>query len=187
MGEGMGPRAVKPGPPRAIEAIVSLLTPPACREHVVGDLHERYAGTAHYLAEAIWTIPMVIASRIRRTTDPRVLLMEAFAIYASFLLPAWSSGRFLREPMAYLWLALPVAGALATLVLIDAYAVPGKRGPLKPVLDAILGLLIGCVAQIMFWPLPATIMLFGAGMSILLVSALRMLFPPDESHPSGAG
>jgi hypothetical protein len=30
------------GPPALIESIVQLLTPPASREHVLGDFHERY-------------------------------------------------------------------------------------------------------------------------------------------------
>jgi hypothetical protein len=35
-----------------MEALVGLLTPPACRDHVLGDLHERYSSPAQYLVDA---------------------------------------------------------------------------------------------------------------------------------------
>ena len=94
---------MEPAPPKTTEAIVAWLVPPACREHVVGDLHERYTSRGQYIAEAVCTIPLVVASRIRRTTDPQVLLMEAFALYLSFLGVAWKlDGALLYEQWGYL-------------------------------------------------------------------------------------
>src|SRR5579862_5814626 len=68
---------MEPGPSKVIEAIVSLLLPPACREEVLGDMRERNESTGGFLREAISTVPCVIYSRVRRTTDAVVVLMEA--------------------------------------------------------------------------------------------------------------
>ena len=167
---------------KRLEAIAGFLTPPACRESVLGDLRERYVSNSQYVAEAAVTIPAVVWSRILRTTDPQVLLMEGFALYACFLLPAWTAGTFLLEQWAFVRLAVPAVVALLVLVLVDAYATPGKRSPLGPVRDAVFGLMVaGLTGSV---PLP--VMLMGGGMSVLLVSGLRMLFPPDENRPRGA-
>ena len=39
-------------PPVLIDAIVRTLIPPACREHVVGDLWERYRSPAQFTLDA---------------------------------------------------------------------------------------------------------------------------------------
>src|SRR5437764_2769754 len=119
-------------PPPFLERLVGLIVPPACREEVVGDLHERYASLPQYIAEALVTVPLVIVSRIRRTTDFQVLLMEAFAAFLAF----WGAARlidaaFLEDRLAWLRLASPAATALAAMVLEDAYARPGRRAPMK--------------------------------------------------------
>ena len=91
MGQALGERGglMRSGPSKAAEAIVALLLPPACREEVLGDLHERYRSRLQYFTDALSTVPLVILSRIRRTADPQVLLIQAFALYASFLTAAW--------------------------------------------------------------------------------------------------
>ena len=80
------------GPPKTVEALVAVLVPPACREEVLGDLHERYRSAAQYSLDAASTVPLVILSRIHRTADSRALLIQAFAFYASFLAAAWIDG-----------------------------------------------------------------------------------------------
>ena len=96
------------GPSRAAEAIVALLLPPVCREEILGDLHERYRGSAQYSLEVVCTVPLVIISRIRRTADPQVLLIQAFALYVSFLGAAWwVSRRFSINNGACCGLAFP--------------------------------------------------------------------------------
>ena len=63
----------------------------------------------------------MIISRIRRTADPQVLLMQAFAVYLSFMGAAWfQGGAFLREQWGLLRLAIPVAVAMLGLILEDA-------------------------------------------------------------------
>ncbi|HYP08719.1 MAG TPA: hypothetical protein VER03_20970 [Bryobacteraceae bacterium] len=60
-------------PPRWLEAAVSFLLPPSCRETVLGDLQERFAEHAPstrwlaYVADAVTTVPQVVQSRTRRT------------------------------------------------------------------------------------------------------------------------
>lgn len=62
---------VQSDPPRWMEAVVSSLLPPACREPVLGDLHERFLDRGHlswlgYLADAVTTVPFVLRTQLRR-------------------------------------------------------------------------------------------------------------------------
>ena len=63
-------RKVETCPPKVIERVVQLLIPPASREHVLGDLSERYESTRQYLVDALRTLPFVVVSRVRRTSNP---------------------------------------------------------------------------------------------------------------------
>jgi hypothetical protein len=182
-----------PGPPRSLETLVGLFIPPACREVVLGDLHERYTSLPLYLADALLTVPLVILSRIRRTTDPQVLLMEAFVLFLSF----WGAARFmdaafLDDRWGLLRLAIPATTALLGLVLEDAYAMPGRRWPLKAIRAPVFGLGIAFLSQWMLpvdhpeLRLPHWILWCGAGTGLLLVAAVRMLFPPPADRPQGA-
>ena len=49
---------MKPGPPKTFEALVAVLVPPACREEVLGDLHERYGSPRQYGLDAASTVPL---------------------------------------------------------------------------------------------------------------------------------
>jgi hypothetical protein len=177
-----------------MEAVVGFLIPPACREEVLGDLHERYTGPRRYIADAVRTVPLVIASRIRRTADPQVLLMEAFALYISFLAAAWrfEGLPFLYTQRGFLRLAIPAAVALVALILADAYANPRKRAGLTPILEAALGVALAFLSQSALWfvdrelLVPRGVMISAGGMSVLLVSTLRMLFPSAANRPRGA-
>ena len=51
--------------------------PPACREEVLGDFCERYRSPAQYAFDAVFTVPLVISSRIRRTSDPQIVLIQS--------------------------------------------------------------------------------------------------------------
>ena len=68
-------------PPVLIDAIVRTLIPPACREHVVGDLWERYRSPLRFLLDAARTVPFVIASQIRRTSTVGSVLIQAFLMF----------------------------------------------------------------------------------------------------------
>ena len=196
MGQALGERGerMKAAPSKTAEAVLGILLPPACREQVLGDLHERYTGPVRYFGDALSAVPCVIISRIRRTTDTQVLLMEAFALYLSFVGVAWISGQsaFLYEPWGLLRLAIPTAVVLVALVLADAYADPAKRSPVKPMLQTAFCIGFAFLSQATFWAtdpdlaVPLRIMLYGAGISLVLVSALRVFFPKDDNRPRGA-
>ena len=167
-----------------IEKAVGIFIPPACREEVLGDLRERNDGSLFFFFDALRTVPFVIASRIQRTTDSVVLLMEAFCCYISFLTASWILDRTLvssREGM--LRLAIPCAIALAMLVLADAYANPKKKSVLRPILAVALAFAAVGIALTMFPLLPGKLVAVGSGMSMLFLLVLRMLFPPLADRP----
>jgi hypothetical protein len=167
-----------------IEKIVGILIPPACREEVLGDLRERNDGVQLFIYDALRTIPMVIVSRIRRTTDSVVLLMEAFCCYVSFLAvalvvqPAMISSR-----EGLLRLAIPGAIALFVLVIADAYANPRKKSVLRPVLAVALAFAVVFLVHLIRPLLPDMMLAVGSGMSMMLLLAMRMLFPPLADRP----
>jgi hypothetical protein len=180
------------GPSRSAEAIVAILVPPACREEVLGDLHERYRSPLRYFFDALSTVPLVILSRVRRTADPQLLVMQAFALYLSFLTAArFQDGPLLQSRWGLLRLAIPGGIALLGLVLEDAYATPGKQSALRFVRGPLIGLGLALFSQGMFWArnpaisLPRWVLLYGCGMSLLLSSAIRLLFPPLTQRLQG--
>lgn len=170
-----------------IEKIVGILIPPACREEVLGDLRERNEGFQLFLYEALRTVPMVIFSRIRRTTDSVVLLMEALCCYVSFLAAAWElQPSMISKQGGFLRLAIPCAIVLAALVIADAYANPRKKSLLRPVLAVALAFAAVFLVQAMYELLPRTLLAVGSGSSILFLLALRLLFPPLADRPQQA-
>jgi hypothetical protein len=181
-----------PAPRKIVETVVAFFIPPACREEVLGDLHERYGSPGQYIADALRTVPLVILSRIRRTTDPQLLLMEALVLYLSFIGAAWlRGGALLRDDLGLMRLAIPAAMALLGLVLADAYSNPAKRSLRTPVNGALCGVAAAYISQGVLaagaseYTLPGWTMLYGSGMSLLLISALRMLFPPIAGRRTG--
>ena len=68
----MIPSSCHTDPPRWMEAAVSLLLPPACREPVLGDFQERFGereGRGRwlgYVGDVVTTVPQVLRSEIRR-------------------------------------------------------------------------------------------------------------------------
>jgi hypothetical protein len=184
---------MRSGPSKTAEAVVAVFVPPACREEVLGDLHERYRSPGQYGLDAIRTVPLVILSRIRRTADPQVLLMQAFALYVSFLAAAWLNGRaLLSAQWGLLRLAIPACMAMVGLILEDAYAKPGRRSGFVLARGPVLGLGLALVSQGMFrvsnpdLAVPTWITFYGCAMSLLLSSAVRILFPPTTDQLLGA-
>ncbi len=167
-----------------IEKIVGIIIPPACREEVLGDLRERNDGVQLFIYDALRTIPFVIISRIRRTTDSVVLLMEAFCCYVSFLAAAWVlQPSIVATREGLLRLAIPGAIALFVLVLADAYANPRKKSFLRPVLAVALSFACVFVVHMTYPLLPGSMVAIGSGVSILFLLVLRMLFPPMADRP----
>ncbi len=186
-------------PRRRLEALVGLLVPPACREPVLGDLHERYKSTGGYLLDAARTVPHVIASQVRRTTDRRFALVAALALYAAFVAAGrlFEGERFLYEQPGFLRLAIPAAAALAGLALGGAYA-GVQRGSLREwigtaVLTAAFAFLSqGLVAAVQpEWVLPPWVLLSGTAASVFMTPVRWMLARADEKKlreaPLGGG
>ena len=85
-------------PPKFLEFLVRLLLPRACREHVLGDLHERYRSPFRYAEDAASAGPASILGQIRRTTPAPFLLLEGLLVYASFFAAALSLRRIDGSP-----------------------------------------------------------------------------------------
>ncbi|MGC2660996.1 MAG: hypothetical protein WA324_23830 [Bryobacteraceae bacterium] len=182
-----------PGPPKAAEAFVGILIPPACREEVLGDLRERYRSPTHYAVEVLSTVPLVILSRIRRTADLQVILIQVFVCYVSFLVAAWFIDPSLLRRQFELWrLAIPPATAIVGLLFEDAYASPPLRSPLKLVRGPAVGLGVALIVQGILWTthpilaIPRSVAFLGCATSLLLSSSVRLLFPPFTNQLQGA-
>ena len=107
-------RKVEARPPKVIERVVQLLMPPASREHVLGDLSERYLSPRQYLVDALRILPFVLVSRVRRTCNPQ--LDTAVVVMLWFWAVIWGSGE-------HVWIAagIPVFVAISVLILRGAY------------------------------------------------------------------
>jgi hypothetical protein len=97
--------------PTTMETWVRRLTPPAHREEVMGDLAERCHTPQEYWREAVRTLPFVIASRIRRTTHPLVVLISVAAMDRHPCTARRLSRADHRRPGAYRGDGLRVCGA----------------------------------------------------------------------------
>jgi hypothetical protein len=173
------------GPSKIAEGLVSLLLPPARREEILGDMRERNQSTAQYLVEAACTVPSVIYSRIRRTSDFAATLFIAVSMYTAFVISAWwlAPDELLREN-GFARVAIPPAIFLAAIILSDAYSDPKKRWPLKSLLGPTLGFALATVVELNHrWALPASVLASGGALSVLLASMLRLTFPPVAERP----
>ncbi len=172
-------------PPRWAEAMLTLLVPPACREEVMGDLHERCTGAAAYLRDALITVPMVIAGRIRRTTPPRMALMEACILYVSYVGAArYVAPALLEGEWGLMRAAVLAASALVGILLADAYSFSHKspgwtalRGPLWGMALAWL-VHTALAATHSVLQLPGWMLIYGSAAAVPWLAAVRVLLPP---------
>ena len=107
-------------PPAAIESVVGLFVPPLTREHVLGDLAERYTSPGQYLLDALRTVPAVVISQIRRTSFFLLWPMIGLGLTIAF-------GRGAED-----WWPRAVIPAVITLLAFmfrDAYRVPDLKRP----------------------------------------------------------
>ena len=164
-----------------LERIVGWLIPPASREEVLGDLRERCGDK--FLVEAVRVIPLVVVSRIRRTADPVIVLMEALALFTPLVLAAaWLDPALLDEASGFARMEIPVAIVLVTLSLADAYADPKKRWPLRPILAPVLGMAIASAIPVLPW----VVMIWGGIIGTGIVATIRLVFPPIADRPQAA-
>ncbi len=176
------------GPPRLVEALVGLLIPPACREEVLGDLHETYSGFLNYIAVTGCTVPLVIMSRIQRTLDAQLFLLDAFASYLAYLAAArYLSPGLITDDLGLVRLAIPAAVTLLAVTLADAYAKPHKRPPLRPLIRAATGITCALISQALLangggpqLAVPTLVMMSGAVLSLLMLGVLSVVFAEDS-------
>ena len=177
------------GPSEITEAIVGWLVPPACREEVLGDMRERRRSSIQNILEATHTIPCVIYGRIRRTTDAVVAVTEAASMYAAFVVVAWRLDHaVIFDERGFVLLAIPPAIFMAATILADAYSNPKRRWALKPLFAPILGFALAYLMEAVLnqWALPSLVLAWGCGMSALVLSTLRLMFPPIPDRPQTA-
>jgi hypothetical protein len=90
------------------------------REHVLGDLAERYESLGQYLFDAVRTVPSVIGSQIRRTS-----FFLLWPMIACVLLIAFGRGADAWWPQA----VTPTVTTLLAFMVRDAYRVPDPEHP----------------------------------------------------------
>ena len=167
-------RKMETRPPALIEEIVRVLTPPACREHVLGDLSERYASPRSYILDALRTLPFVVMSRIRRTIDPAMFLVGVLLIWG---LVFWS-------PAQPTWMAgvIPTVVASVVLALRDAYRPLAPKAWRVVSLDMVYLVAAVAVSQAILAVLAPQWMLslespvtdYGIGLIILVLARLQV-------------
>jgi len=173
---------MEPGPSKVAETIAGWLLPPACREEILGDMRERYRSGAAYFFEALHLIPSMVYSRICRTADPVVALMEGLSMFTAFVIAARSfDAALIFAPDGYARLAIPAVVVLAVMALADAYSDPRRHWPLKPLMAPALGFAVAYAYRRA--SLPANVMGWGTAASYLLVATIRLLFPPVTERP----
>lgn len=189
-----GDEVMPSAPPEIVEKTLSLLIPPACREEVLGDLYESCTSSSEYIREALCVVPMVILSRIRRTADPQVLLMQATILYVSFMGATWYQGKTsLFDDPGFVKLAIPTAWVVFGVAIDDAYSSPGKRSMLKQMRGPVLGLGFAYLSQVALstgyrrLALPPWIMFYGSALGLLCSVAVKSLFPAVTDRQVGAG
>lgn len=112
---GMTPR-----PPAGMESAVGLFVPPVAREHVLGDLAERYTSPGRYLLDALRAVPAVVISQIRRTSYFLMWPMIGFALIIAF-------GRGAKSWWPHA--VIPAVITLLAFMVRDAYRVPDLMRP----------------------------------------------------------
>ena len=189
-----GPEEVETRPPELIEKIVGVLIPSACREHVLGDLYERYTSPGQYVSDALSVVPFIIASRIRRTFRIELFLAQASALYVAFAGASLVAGpSYLYDKSALFPLAIVIADALLVLMLCDVYANPQNRSARSATLHAGLAMagiwLLQLAAGLLNIDvtLPWWIVAAGTAAAFPMLRIIRTVFRRSDLHQAVSG
>jgi hypothetical protein len=181
MGRRTVDRKVGAQPPANLEKLVRWLVPASSREHVVGDLNERYRSPGRYLVDALCVLPFVIASQVRRSSSlPRVVVRAFVLWYGAFLGTRQES---------WLVATLPTVLATVALILRDAYrpTAPSSPSPTPPFAAAFdIAMVCACVlvtetAAALWAPellLSRQALVFGVPFGCAVLFILRVQNPP---------
>lgn len=168
-------------PPALVDAIVRALIPPACRESVIGDLWERYTTPGRYLGDAIRTLPFLVVSRLRRTTNASMSAVVFLMLYASFQQSVlrWPSG------------AVPAAAVLLTFLLRDVYRDAAITPARRTLGDAIGIVTAAFISQLALAWLRPELMLGRWGVAVggitcTLLLYARFMTPQPEAHQASS-
>jgi hypothetical protein len=171
-------------PPEVVATLVRALVPPASREHVLGDLQERYVSPRGYLADALRVVPFIIASRLRRTTQPLLALF-----YGGFL---WL-GVFWGNQQASVFAALiPTLITLAVLALRDVYRGATPKWPRAAAVDVGLAAAVVLIGEaIVFMAAPALVLArdtltIGFPLGFLILFGARLQIPGGFHQPAAS-
>lgn len=184
MGDGLNQRT-------RLEKLIAPLIPRACREEVLGDLHERNPTGDGYLLDAILILPLVIASRIRRTWEPMSFGLQAAVLYFSFWTAAFLAEPWFLDSFGLFCLAIPCAAALAALVIEEAYAAPDRAAAERWGLPAAIATVAAFVSQgtlLVFQSplvLPIVITFRGAAAGLVWMLLIRATLPPRSRSRRG--
>jgi hypothetical protein len=176
-----------------VEAFIGRLLPPACREHVLGDLHERYVSASQYVHDVVRTIPFAIWGQIRRTSSAPLAIAEAGVVYVAFLS---ALGLFdhsvVSNSSAPLRAAIPALAALAGVVLRDAWIGRRPRPNALTAADAVLGIACAALPQILLVSLGSRlalrrdVLLAGCAIALVLLSGVRIALSPINHRAATA-
>jgi hypothetical protein len=167
-------REMETRPPVLVERVVRFLTPPSAREEVVGDLSERYRSPVQYLGDATVTVPFVIASQIRRSSNLPVLGLQAFILFTCL-------GGFVAEvaePPMWMRAAIPTATGFVGLVLRDAYRTADAHSIRRAVVDGLVAVLCVALSQAILLGLTVSGGLKSGWLLAPQLAILGLLAPP---------
>ncbi len=176
---------MSPAPPKILEGLAKVLIPPACREEVLGDLHERYKSPLQYMGDLLSTVPLITLSRVARITDIRLLVTDALLVYGSFLAAAWYLTRTLvMTEGGLVRLAIPSGLTLLYLLVRDAFTEPRKKSSdwLRSLVTWILLVALCGVAGLL-----TNANFYGFILSTMLVGSAKLMFEPGTRQPQGEG
>jgi hypothetical protein len=173
-------------PPRWLERTVRWLVPPASREHVLGDLSERYRSVGQYLGDALDALPGLIASEVQRSAELPRFALAAFGFGFIAILNI--------SPARWLTAIPPVLLALAILVLRDVYrsraassclAAVLRQGALDVLLVTFAVVISQAVAAVWArdWLLPSGALLSGVALFAVLLLLLKLQSPQGVIRP----
>jgi hypothetical protein len=99
----------------------------------------------------------------------------------------WLDPQLLFRENGLARVAIPPAIFLVAIVLADAYSDPKKRWPLKTLFGPTLGFALTSAVELNHrWALPMPVLAWGGALSVLIVSTLRVTFPPVTERPQVA-
>jgi hypothetical protein len=96
----------------------------------------------------------------------------------------WLNQELLFREYGFLRLAVPPVIILAGIIIADAYVDAKKGWPRKALFGPILGFALVSALELNHrWALPVPVLAWGGAFSLLIVSTLRLTFPPVSERP----